>query len=228
MKKKASVFRKLPILLAMIMLLISCAGCGERYKIEEGFHGEYFSEKPSPIRIGIRSKTDTFDKNDVTFDVSYGLFELGDDHPVSPYHVKADSQIDYYDDVKILFAVYVRDRNAPKNEDIRFLAEFSDYKALDHYVFVKEITHEQAFSEEYGYTNNRWTGKKFNHSETITIPQEVISAERNEEGSFYITIFAYQIFPKTEGSSFCLTGSESVQVKYVCVDDQLIRLTEVD
>ena len=84
MKKKVSVFRRLPILLALIMLLISCAGCGERYKIEEGFHGEYFSEKPSPIRIGIRSKTDTFDKNDVTFDISYGFYEIGDDIPYGP------------------------------------------------------------------------------------------------------------------------------------------------
>ena len=230
MKKKASVFRRLPILLAMIMLLLSCMGCGERYKIEEGFARSF---TPPQILMGMRSKTDTFAKDDVTFELYYSFYELGDDSPYGPYNlaVEDDSQEYYYlDDPQIIFCLYVyniQDKNK-QDKDFGYLSEVSDYKALEYYNFVKEIPHEKAFSDEYGYSHSYWTGVTYNHSEAITIPQEVLTAEADGKGTFFIKIIAFQTIPKTQGNSYRFTYSGLMLFEYEMIDNRTIRLTKVD
>ena len=231
MKKKASVFRRLPILLAMIMLLISCAGCGERYKIEEGF---LYSFELWPIMMGMRSKTDTFPEDDVTFELHYSFYEFDDNPPYAPYALEVWDESQnygyYLDDEQIIFCLYIyniQDKNE-QDKDFGYLSEVSDYKALEHYTFIKEISHEEAFTGEYSYTNSFWTGMQYNHSEMITIPPEVLTAETDGKGTFFIKIIAFQTIPKAEGNSYRFTYSGVMQFDYDMINEQTIRITKVD
>ena len=231
MKKMTTVFRKLPILLAMIMLLISCAGCGERYKIEEGY---LYSFELWPIMMGMRSKTDTFPKDNVTFELHYSFYEFDDNPPYAPYALEVWDESQnygyYLDDEQIIFCLYIyniQDKNK-QDKDFGYLSEVSDYKALEHRNFVKEISHEEAFSGEYSYTNDFLTGLQHNHSEMITIPQEVLNAEMGEKGTFYVEIIAFQTLPKANGNSYRYTYRGLMLFEYEMINEQTIQITKVD
>lgn len=231
MYTKKQVYRLFVIPLAMIMLLISCAGCGQRYKIEEGF---LYSFELWPIMMGMRSKTDTFPEDDVTFELHYSFYEFDDNPPYAPYALEVWDESQnygyYLDDEQIIFCLYIyntQDRNK-QDKDFGYLSEVSDYKALEHYTFIKEISHEEAFSGEYSYTNDFLTGLQHNHSEMITIPQEVLNVEVGEQGAFYIEIIAFQTIPKAESNSYRFTYSGEMLFEYEVINEQTIRITKVD
>lgn len=220
MKKKASVFRRLPILLAMIMLLISCTGCGERYKIEYGFRDglELYS-----ITIGIRSKTDTFTKDNMSFDLYYSFYENGDEMPKSMYST-SDPR---WEGANIIFGIYIYDKKYLNTVGVSSDAIYSDYRELEHHTFIKEISEDEAFSGKYGYSSSFWSGHDYNYEgETICIPAEFLNVGTGNYGGFVISIIAF-LEPLNEKDGYRIIEIGSAQLSYLGIDENTVRITTI-
>ena len=86
-KPTRRVFRTLLILL---MVSLFTTGCGQKSEFEKGFD---YTFTPDSMMFGIKSDTDTFSKNDVTFDLYYGdtVTVTRSDLKVSLLRVKEES-----------------------------------------------------------------------------------------------------------------------------------------
>ena len=75
--------------------------------------------------------------------------------------------------------------------------DIDDYRNIDGWYYIKEISEEEASAEKYGYTSDRIRRKKgmnysinYNGSEKITIPKDVFDTKNN---SFEIRLVGYII-----------------------------------
>ena len=220
MQKKTTVFRGLPILLALLMILLSCAGCGERYKIESGFRDglELF-----PITIGIRSKTDTFAKDNMSFDLYYSFYENSYEMPKNMYRVSNPD----WEGANIIFGIYICDKEYLNTVVVSSDAIYSDYKELEHHTFIKEISEEEAFSGKYGYSSSFWSGHDYNYEgETICIPAEFLNVETGKYGGFVISIIAF-LEPLNEKDGYIITQMGRAQVSYLGIDENTVKITMI-
>ena len=140
---KKRVFR---VLLLLLILAMTVSGCGKKAAFEKGF-GYTFT--PRQIMFGIRSDTETFAIDDVTFDLYFGTYDIDycEEYKVDPRYLYA---LRDYIDERLIFALYISD---PEEDVFR---ENTDYKTIDNYYFVREISEEEALSEEYGFTMSYW------------------------------------------------------------------------
>ncbi len=208
-KPTRRVFRALLILL---MVSLFTTGCGQKSEVEKGFD---YTLTPNEIMFGAKSGTNTFSKNDVTFDLYYGVHDIGYDKKYNN-----DPKIHYQKNGNetIFFALYICD--ADHSLDIMNDMEVSDYKMIDNHYFVKEISEKEAFSGEYGFTMSYWKGITYNHSETITIPAEFFS---DEKGRFAVKIIAFHE-PMDKGDNYYTSTTNHIVFRYEAVDDDTIKI----
>ena len=64
------------VLLILLMVSLFTTGCGQKTGFQKGFD---YTFTPDLIMFGVKSDTDTFSKNDVTFDFYYGVHDIGYD-----------------------------------------------------------------------------------------------------------------------------------------------------
>ena len=138
-------------------------GCGQKTGFQKGFD---YTFTPDLIMFGVKSNTDTFSKNDVTFDFYYGVHDIGYDKknntdPRSNYRKEGNETI--------FFGLYICE--ADYSLDVVNDMEISDYKMIDNHCFLNEISEEEAFSDEYGFTMSYRKGITYNHSEKLLFYQ---------------------------------------------------------
>lgn len=200
------------VLLILLMVSLFTTGCGQKSKYETGFD---YTLTPDQIMFGARSDTDTFSKDDVTFDLYYGVHDIGytEKYNTDP---KSGYRKEGYE--TIFFGLYICD--ADYCLDVVNDREISDYKMIDNHYFVKEISEEEAFSDEYGFTMGYWKGITYNHSEKITIPSEFFV---NETGSFVVKLIAFHE-PATEGDNYYTSTARHIEFDYQAVDENRIKI----
>lgn len=208
-KPTRRVFRTLLILL---MVSLFTTGCGQKSEFEKGFD---YTFTPDSMMFGIKSDTDTFSKNDVTFDLYYGVHDIG---YAEKYHTDPKSSYQKEGYETIFFGLYIC--KAEYSLDVVNDMEISDYKMIDNHYFVKKISEEKAFSEEYGFTMSYWKGITYNHSEKITIPTEFFA---NETGSFVVKLIAFHE-PMTEGGNYYTSAARYIEFDYQVIDDNTIKI----
>ncbi|MGN1156951.1 MAG: hypothetical protein ACI4TK_12305 [Agathobacter sp.] len=204
--------RVFEVLLILLMVSLFTTGCGQKSEMEKGFN---YTWTPDRIMFGAKSGTDTFSKNDVTFDLYYGVHDIGYDEKYNN-----DPKIHYQKEGNetIFFGLYICD--ADYSLDVMNDMEISDYKMIDNHYFVKEISEEEAFSDEYGLTMSYWKGITYNHNEKITIPSEFFV---NETGSFVVKLIAFHK-PMTEGGNYYTSTMNYIEFDYQVVDDNTIKI----
>lgn len=200
------------VLLILLMVSLFTTGCGKRSKIEKGFG---YTWTPKSIMFGIRADTDTFSKNDVSFNLYYGVHDIGHD---SKYDSDPKKSYQKEGNETIFFGLYICDKE--HSFDIVNDSEITDYKMIENYYFVKDLSEEDAFSEEYGFSVSYWTGITYNHSEKFIVPTEIFA---NETGSFVIKLIAFRE-TTNEGRKYYVSTAGDFEITYHLVDENTIKL----
>ena len=200
------------VLLLLLMVSLFTTGCGQKSEFEKGFD---YTFTPSSIMFGAKSDTDTFSKNDVTFDLYYGVYDIGyaEKYNTDP---KSGYRKEGYE--TIFFGLYICE--ADYSLDVVNDMEISDYKMIDNHYFVKKISEEEAFSDEYGFTMSYWKGITYNHSEKRAIPTEFFA---NETGSFVVKLIAFHE-PMSEGENYYTSKARYIEFDYQIVDENTIKI----
>ena len=201
-RKRMGIFR---VLLILLIVVLTATGC-QNAKLKKGFDHQL-----PLIRIGVKSETNTFSIDNVTFDLYYGFYDVNE---------SIDDRKRHYGErvyEKIFFAIYIVEADAPSPG-----AYLMDYTSIEGYHFIKSISEEFAFSEEYGYIDGgRWKGTAYNHKETFTIPKELFM---NEQGRIRIEILCFMQITNDE-TPFYTMHNRFMRLNYETVDIGKIRLS---
>lgn len=208
-KPTKRVFR---VLLILLMVSMFTTGCGQKSEFEKGFD---YTFTPNSIMFGVKSDTDTFSINDVTFDLYYGVHDIG---YAKKYNTDPKSGYRKEGYETIIFGLYICEADC--SLDVVNDMEISDYKTIDNHYFVKDIFEEEAFSDEYGFTMSYWKGITYNHSEKITIPPEIFA---NEAGSFVVKLIAFHE-PMNDGDNYYTSTVRGIELDYQIVDEDTIKI----
>lgn len=205
------------MLISVLFVVVFLAGC---YKQQANFESGYFgyTNHPPQIMIGVRSETDTFSRDNIIFDLYYGFHDIGYDEKYN--HDPKGSYLAANRKNVILclyFGHYLID-------DFEFNGEFKDYKSLENHYFVKEISEEDAFSDEYGYTMTYRNGITYNHYETVAVPQECLIENEYGIGFIRIELMAF-CEPLNEDDYYYTSANGVLGLRYENIDDNTIKIS---
>ncbi|MBE5963405.1 MAG: hypothetical protein E7252_00520 [Lachnospira sp.] len=175
------------------------------HEISEGFNT---ASQKGPIKMGMKSKTDTFKVDDVTFDIYYGMYEEGDETPESSYK---------NEDEKLFFVMYMSEYNIANYESY----VIDDYKNAGTNYFIKEISDVEVFSGEYAYTLDKGfiaDDVEYKHQETITIVKELFSKSK---GIIAIEIVA--LVP-LENGGYKSSYNSVIKLNYEFISEDTIKI----
>ena len=182
----------------------------KQHEICEGFGT---ASQNGPIKMGMKSKTDTFKVDDVTFDIYYGMYEEGDETPQGSYKK---------DDEKPFFAMYIQEYNNRTYEENDGPDDIcNNYRKINGYYFIKEISNEEAFSGDYAYTLKDGfiaDDIEYKHHETITIMKELFS---KSNGTIIIRI--YTIIP-IESDEYRISRGGCIELDYEFISEGTVRI----
>ena len=196
----------------IIVSVLTATSCRQKAEFEKGFG---FTFTPDEIMFGARFDTDTFAKDDVTFDLYYGVHDIGYDEKYN-----TDPKFGYRKEGNetIFFGLYIC--RAEHSLDVVNDMEILDYMMIENHYFVKEISEEEAFSEEYGFTMSYLKGITYNHNEKISIPTEFLTEEK---GSFVVKLIAFHE-PMIEGDNYYTSTARHIDFDYQIVDENTIKI----
>ncbi len=215
-KLARGLFATLTVLLALCMLF---TGCGKQPVAEQKFEiGFGITHTITPIMIGVKSDTVTFNKDNVTFDLYYGLYDKAN---TKDYHNRVISYQSSEGSERIVFGIYISD--SEYSWSITNDMEIEDYKNIDNHYLVREITEEELLSGEYGYTASNKSGMTYDHYEKITIPSEFL---KENKGSVRIKILSFR-FPENEGMYYYTSYGNEIGIDYEIIDDNTIKITRM-
>ena len=213
--------RAFRVLLILLIVALAFSGCRQKAALEKGF-GYTFT--PNSAMLAVRSDTDIFPINDVTLDLYYGTYDIDycEKYNADPEHFYG---VTTFQDAPILFGLYICD--ASFYTHLLKTKEFSDFRAIDNFVFVRELSSEEAFSKEYGFTMSYWKdvfsgqGITYNHCEKITIPAELFTGDC---GTLHIQLVSFHAPTKPDGSYYA-SHLGDIALEYQVIDKNTIRIT---
>ncbi len=174
------------------------------HEISEGFSYTYTPER---IMMGMKSKTDTFKVDDVTFDIYYGMYEEGDENPKSYY---------IHEEETVFFLLYLYAED--KNSDITDGILYKNYRNTDKIQLVKEIAYEEAFLGDYTYKMSKKNGIEYKHRETVTIKEELFDKDK---GSISIELVA--LVP-LENGEYMLSNISGINIIYEFISEDTVKI----
>lgn len=195
------------IMMALFCVLLT--GCN--IDKETGYKAGCFTSRymESETTFGLKSDKDVFPINDVTMDLYYGLY----DKAYEPY----GSTYRHFEGEEIFFAIYACDQS----EELSIInpMTFDDYKEIENHIYMKSISYEDAFTEEYGYHIDK-KGIHYNHQETFTFPAELFTKDK---GKVMIKICSFN--PNTDGKTYeTAVPPSTLELRYEMVDDETVRI----
>ena len=203
---------------AIVLLMSLLSACEDSHVINIG-HGAYggytFGMIPS-ILIGIRSERNEFDINDVTLDFSFGN-EEGIDEDSCCFIDRGEKGVMPEECPIIGVAVYFYDYDNRGFSSNKY--HYEDYKAIEKWCFVKFITIDD-FNENYKVDYSYRGRTKYDHTETLTIPQEVFE---NTIGLVYISALQVAYIPSE--NAYMFHGGSTMELDYKLLENGKIRLS---
>lgn len=153
-----------------------------------------------PFLIDLEYEESPYDVSDVTLKFSYGVKKSMIKEGLN------DNGRYVYGDAHLFFT----------NVDIA--GELIDYSSSDIFL-IKTIPREEFFSEKYIQSNNNGKSASFNHSEMITVPEELFAEESG-------TIYFYLCIDRREGG--VQKYSENYIIFYYEIVEDKIIITNVN
>lgn len=196
---------------SLVVLFIFCS-CSNPKGINIGFNGKWVGTLPD-VHFGIKSDKTEFDIDNVTLDFSYGNGSVSD---VVSYIGVYNEETGYTEDCPtVSMAVYFYNAKYLYTGE----AHFEDYKNIEGLYFVKEISLDD-YNENYDVENNIF-GSKYEHTETLTIPQETFELTK---GFVCIGVYAIAYIPSE--NSYCFAGGSNKGLKYEALDNGKVKISE--
>ena len=218
---KTKIVARVMLVVLLLSSAINLSGC-------QGYPTQKYilnSEKDevwgaSPIRLVATSDTKAFNKNNIQFDLSFAMYSAN-----SQGDLKYDDNV-YYDFVNgfdITYGIYITDTQNMWQSDYDEAFTVDNIESIENHCFIKKITEEEAFSEEYTRIYPTFAigsgGDIYNHTETITIPEKFIFANR---GTFVITIIAF--YWLEESKTYTAFESSRIEFDYKEIDENSIEI----
>ena len=197
------------VVIILLIVTMSLAGCEEEKLEYEQFGYTLASDL---ITLGVRSDTDTFSIDNVSFDLYYGFFNLDSAlrHEKGGY-LRSDWE-------NVFFVLYISEDDVINT--FRTHATIDEYRGIKDYYIAREIGEEDAFSEEYGYTISRIHGIQYNHKERFTVPSNYFS---KQSGKFTVSIVAL-LYQNEEKQQFMTAEVGYIELNYKKTDESNVRL----
>ena len=206
---KSVLMKFVSVLLTLLTLLSTLTGC--LYFGYSSGNSSIGFEFAQTLNAKVKSNKRVFSKDDVTLDLFIGVFDKNE-----TYYFTEDLPETY------VLTIYVSNfKEIPFNfrEEV-YISDFSD---VDNAIFIREISYEEAFSEEYGYTV---TMRKieYNHSEKITIPKQLFSPECDNVYIHLIELCCYKDTNSVEENTkkVRLASSTSITIDYSLREDKVV------
>ncbi len=225
-KNKMKIIAVALLLLLLISSALSFVGCN--YETPYGYYDphdfpyHFSSENRSNGEMPMYaiSSTNTFNINDVTFELLYGTHanKYVGRQDLKGYDVE---DYPYYNDDKYseyAFAIYVcRDEYMYKFPE--YLDEISN---AENHLFLTKIPESEAFSENYGYIVEQgilFASFHFKHKEEITIPKEYFD---KQFGRLIIKIM--YLLKNSENNTYIPMGSNKIILEYQKIGEDTIMI----
>lgn len=170
----------------------------------------------SMIMMGIKSDANEFEKQNVVIDLYYGLYNnayIGENLEYVASTYKSG------DDEPLYVGVYICD--GTYEYDAAVGDKYDNYRDIDNYYMIKELSEQEAFSGEYGYDVPSGRNIEYNHSESFLIPEEWFSEDK---GKLYINII---VFRDENDGVYTVCGMELQEIKYELTEDEKIIITNL-
>lgn len=164
----------------------------------------------------LTSDSFVFDRDNVTLDFSYGLYDLTRDTFEEAKDCRDTNVVEKNYHIQSNYAIYLS-----KNHELVFVDEnnnqiylMSDNKSNANAQLYRYFTYDEAFEKNYGFNTNN--NRMFNHSEKLTIPAEFFDSPR---GCVYIHLahFWYDVVNET----FHLIDIDRLTIEYTCTGDMV-------
>lgn len=199
--------------ICMVLLCFSIASCSNPEGLNMGFKGKWIGTLPD-VHFGIQSDKTEFDISNVTLDFSYGDGRIGEVGGYIGNYVEGADEIE--DCPIVCVAVYFYNS---RYGDTLGEARFEDYKNIEGLYFVKEISLDD-YNENYDVENN-FFGSKYEHTETLTIPQETF-----ELTTGFVCIGVYAIAYIPSQNLYRIADGADKGLKYEILDDGKVKISE--
>ena len=199
--------------ICMVLLCFSTASCSNPEGLNMGFKGKWIGTLPD-VHFGIQSDKTEFDISNVTLDFSYGDGRIGEVGGYIGNYVEGADEIE--DCPIVCVAVYFYNS---RYGDTLGEARFEDYKNIEGLYFVKEISLDD-YNENYDVENNIF-GSKYEHTETLTIPQETF-----ELTTGFVCIGVYAIAYIPSQNLYRIADGADKGLKYEILDDGKVKISE--
>ena len=199
--------------ICMVLLCFSMASCSNPEGLNMGFKGKWIGTLPD-VHFGIQSDKTEFDISNVTLDFSYGDGRIGEVGGYIGNYVEGADEIE--DCPIVCVAVYFYNS---RYGDTLGEARFEDYKNIEGLYFVKEISLDD-YNENYDVENN-FFGSKYEHTETLTIPQETF-----ELTTGFVCIGVYAIAYIPSQNLYRIADGADKGLKYEILDDGKVKISE--
>lgn len=215
-----SLISKITARVMLIILLftstVSFSACGkgvDKY-VKMNYLGDHV-----PMQMIISSNSKIFPKDDVTLNLSYGF-------QIILYNGELDNRNEYFiEEYELTYGIYIADNYDYKNAN-NCSWYTTDIEDIDGYQFIKQISEEEALSEEYWvvfpYFAYGYGSEEYKHTERITIPKEYVN---NPTGDFAIII---TMFGATDGGTYIALRSMRVECYYTELDENTIEIDMED
>ena len=204
------------IILILLMFALPLSGCwriGEaqttKSKYEKGFY--YSNNGDGGMSVGIRSNNDTFEKDNVTFDLWLGTHETKDE-PIS----RTDFTSYTYEGIPLHFVLHIYEGELTGHAGW----DVEDFKNIESFHFIRELSEEEALSGEYGLSKTLLLEITYKHKETLTIPADIFTSE---SGRLSIVFSVYQY--RADTNLFRRLECRSLTIDYIVNDDNTITIT---
>ena len=216
MEMKINVMKSLMfrIIAVIVLLMTLLSACEDSYVINIG-HGAHRIGLIPEISIGIRSKTDEFDMDDVTLEFSWGNKDgIGEGECI--FIPRGEKEVLPEECPVVCVAVYFC--NYDYVDRLNSIHHYGDYKEIEDVYFVKDFTVKE-FNEECKTDYSYWGRTKYDHTETLTIPQEVF-----ENAKGVISFFVTEIMYIPSENAYMIDSGCGILFEYEFLKDGKVRI----
>ncbi len=227
-------------ILLLIINALALSGCNS---IEKGYHNMgydyYFDGHPIinnqfwgyyPMSLVALSKTNTFNKDNITFDIAYSTCNYNNEGFIC-YDYSYLGQKDKYfalylcpygnEDYQCLRPLIPDGYKDPETGDIiTRCPSLEEIQNVKNHIFLNGISGERALTKEYAYLGSPLF---YQHIESITIPWDYL--EQHKSIAVMLACFYYKESPEIYNySGYSITYDVCVNISYKEIDENTIEL----
>ena len=201
-------------LLMVVTFVLSASGCLPHTPDTYIRYSTSQRASSTGTKMKLTSDSFVFDRDNVTLDFSYGLYDLTRDTFEKAKDRSDTNVVEKNYHIQSNYAIYLskNDELVFGDDDYTSIYLMTDNKRNVNAQLYRYFTYDEAFEKNYGFTTNN--GRMFNHSEKLTIPAEFFDSPR---GCVYIHLahFWHDVVNET----FHFIETESLAIEYICNGD---------